>query len=797
MKTLKYAGRFLMRSKSYTIINLLGLAFSLVCCIVLMRYIHRELTVDSHCIDPQHIIIPLRDIDGNVHPGSPEEGWSDTDSAYIPENKIVEQCRLQAQQKDNVKYKNSHYAMNIMAVDSTFFHFFRYPVLTGEARLTAPDDAVITRQYARRLFGKENPVGKVVEYYGKDVIIRGVIDEPGCKTLLRFDMLVSYNLVKQWQRMDISLKRVLPGVDLDEINQVSNVFKKDKNGNSIRWKFIPWEDFYWENAIGHDDDYDSIMQFGNHTHLYILSGVAILLLLVGILNFINIYMVFMMKRSKEYGVKKVFGLQRLPLFLQIWLENQLLAVVALLTAWLLVEASQIPVSQLMGERIGYSAFDWQISLGFLVLLPLVTSVYPYIKYNYLSPIASIRSIASNRQSITIRMAFLFLQYIITILLLVLSLYFGKQLNFLLSTPPGYRTEGILRAELFHENNNHLVREEETDRNKRAARYSYIKQQLNECPYIEMWMNSHPSILRGSSFCTLLNDKDTRQNMLTLFPSPNFFHLYDLKVLEGEIPQKFESWSDYKIILNKAAMKAMGYARMEDAFVRSESPLWITFRNGEMEEGGTKLMPVVAVIDDYYPAHLTQGVKPMAFVVGKEDVSGDFIIATKPGKEKEVMELLRKIEKEVYNTEEFNHSWLTDEVSDLYSEDRETAHIYSVFALIAIAISCLGLFGLSLFDIRQRYREIAIRKVNGAGMKDLYLLLFRKYIKVIGGAFIVAVPLSYYLIHIYTRTFIMKAPVGIGIYFIALLVILLISLGTLIWQIHKAANIDPAKIIKSE
>lgn len=114
-----------------------------------------------------------------------------------------------------------------------------------------------------------------------------------------------------------------------------------------------------------------------------------------------------------------------------------------------------------------------------------------------------------------------LQYIITILLLVLSLYFGKQLNFLLSTPPGYRTEGILRAELFHENNNHLVREEEADRNKRAARYSYIKQQLNECPYIEMWMNSHPSILRGSSFCTLLNDKDTRQNMLTLFPSPNF------------------------------------------------------------------------------------------------------------------------------------------------------------------------------------------------------------------------------------------------------------------------------------
>ena len=92
------------------------------------------------------------------------------------------------------------------------------------------------------------------------------------------------------------------------------MYRKDKRGNRIRWKFIAWKDLYWENSIGHDDDYDSIMQFGNRTHLYILSGVTILLLLVGILNFINIYMVFMMKRSKEYGVKKVFGLQRLPLF---------------------------------------------------------------------------------------------------------------------------------------------------------------------------------------------------------------------------------------------------------------------------------------------------------------------------------------------------------------------------------------------------------------------------------------------------------------------------------------------------
>ena len=217
MKTLKYAWRFLMRSKSYTIINLLGLAFSLACSIILMRYIHRELTVDAHSVDPEHIIIPIRDIEGNLHPGSLQQGWSETDSVYIPDHQIVEQCRLMLQQRDNVVYENSNYAMNIAAVDSTFFHFFHYPVAAGEAHLDAPGDAIITQRYARNIFGKENPIGKVLEYYGKNITIKGVIGELGCKSLLRFDLLVSYRLVEHWQRMDISLMRILPGVDLDNL----------------------------------------------------------------------------------------------------------------------------------------------------------------------------------------------------------------------------------------------------------------------------------------------------------------------------------------------------------------------------------------------------------------------------------------------------------------------------------------------------------------------------------------------------------------------------------------------------
>jgi ABC-type antimicrobial peptide transport system permease subunit len=153
--------------------------------------------------------------------------------------------------------------------------------------------------------------------------------------------------------------------------------------------------------------------------------------------------------------------------------------------------------------------------------------------------------------------------------------------------------------------------------------------------------------------------------------------------------------------------------------------------------------------------------------------------------------------EFYGTETVEYTLLEDDVKALYKEDQKIASIYNIFALIAIAVSCLGLFGISLFDIRQRYREIAIRKAHGAGMKDLYQLLFKKYLAVLGASFVVAVPIAYSLIHQYTADFVVKAPIGIGIFVLALMLVAVISMGTLYWQIRKAANIDPATMMKSE
>ena len=279
---LKMAVRFLMRARSYTIINLLGLAFSLACSIILIRYIHRELTVDANCVDAETVVVPLMDMDGNVVPSSTMY----TDTVYISNDQITERCRIVPLEHTNVVYENSNYNVNLLAVDSTFFHFFTYPLVAGTVAMEGDNAAILTRQFAERLFGNANPVGKVLVYDGKSVVVQGVIDNPSCKTTWQFDLLVSRSL-QEWSRMNIELLRVLPGIDLEAINKVSNIYRETKYAGLHRNEFVRWKQLYFNQSIVWKD---SLMNHGDKSYLLILSGVALLLLAVGILNFVNLYM---------------------------------------------------------------------------------------------------------------------------------------------------------------------------------------------------------------------------------------------------------------------------------------------------------------------------------------------------------------------------------------------------------------------------------------------------------------------------------------------------------------------------
>ena len=802
MRTLKYAARHLARAKSYTLINVVGLALSLGCCIMLARYLHREYTVDTHCVDRERIVVPLQDIDGNVYPSILNPEWLTLDSTYLADNQILERCRLILLQNDLVQRGESRYQAHVLAADSSFFHFFRYPVQVGEAVLHAPTDAVLTEACAHRFFGHENPVGQVLNYNGQEVTVRGVIGEPACKTTLHFDMVVAYNLSDQWIRMPWELLHVLPSVDLSAINRQANAYRPVQNskddvlqlGRQLRYQFLTLEEFYFDQTSG-DEGIRLMRSQGNLRYLHLLTGVAVLLLLVGMLNFVNIYMVLLMKRSKEYGIKKVFGLHRLPLFLQIYAENFLLCAGALLLAWTLVEVGQPILNRQVDDAIGYTAFDAWLSFGFLLLFPLLTSLYPYLRYNYRPPLLSLRTIGTTRQSVTVRMGFLFLQYLVTLLLLVLSVYFVRQLYLWLDTPPGFRTKGIVHVNLSHERQDYMNTSEEEQRAE-YARQQAVAQRLESCPYVNKTLPiNHGGVLSQGFLSTLINDRNEQVKTTTFFVQPGFFDLYDIPVLKGRISDEDKG---YQMVLNRRAMEMFGYRNHEEAFVRSETALWIfKAANGRITEGGTELMPVTAVVEDYCNGHLSLGRLPMAFIINTGIAGGERALSVAPGHERDLKDYLLQTVQEVYHSDEYIYSRLSDEVAAIYANDRRVAYVSSAFALIAIVVSCLGLLGVSLFDLRQRYREIAIRKVNGAKQKDLYRLLFRKYAVVLGAAFAVSVPVVWYIVQRYTADYVVKTPLQAWMFLAALGAVASLSLGTLWWQVRRAASANPVESLKRE
>ena len=789
MKTLKYAWRFLMRSKSYTIINLLGLAFSLACSIILMRYIHRELTVDTHCIDREHVYAICTNTEGNRGLSGLKQYNYDTISI---DNRFVEAMTTYIPlEKDYVISGTNRIPARCLVTDSVFFQLFHYPIVQGKLSLTTPQSALLTEKYARKIFGNENPIGKVLRYSnGKDITVEGIVGEPECKTTINFDIILSSKLSQHWERMNTELYRFLPGTDINAINKTGSVPRyindPEYDTRTHTFSLISVKDIYWDGSL--TDREPAMFLSGNHSHLIILSGVCLLLLLTGILNFINLYLVALLRRGKEYGLKKVFGVCGRTLFANIWIENTLLVLSALLVSWLIIEIMSAPTEYLFDIHFSYTAFDGWLSASILLLLPVITSIYPYIKYNYTSPILSIRSIGAQSHSKHFRMFFLGAQYIITFLLVVLSLYFNRQLGMLLSTEPGFRTKNIMNVNLVYESKDFSSYTYESMQQRRQ-RVMQLDNELNACPFIELYEPSYENILTPTFGTNYLNNKGEKVFLNIHYATPAFFKLYDIKVIEGEIPDINKENRRTVFVVNKAALKALGYTSINGVGVIEE--------NQKKANANASLQPIVAVVEDYFEGHLTSGIKPTIYPVGAR-FSGDlYQIAYTPGKKKEVIDFLRNLEYKVYGSEDFEYTFLEDDIKAMYTQDRQTATIYSIFAGMAIIISSLGLLGISLFDIRQRYREIAIRKVNGASAKDLYRLLFRKYITVLIIAFVIAIPLAYYLINTYTQDFAVRAPVSIDIFIISLLLVIIISLGTLAYQIQKAAYINPTQIMKTE
>lgn len=790
MKILLLAIRSLSRFRLYTAINIVGLAMSLACVIILCRYIHRELTTDHFIKDLDRVYYTVLDRSTEKQPfiaSSFDKALPDLSA----EASIETMSSHIAQAHDRISYNNKKFDVKLLAVDSNYLKIITYPILKANRvpLLAQPDEAVLTKEFAQKVFGDTDPIGQtIVHASGNTATVTGILDIPGTQVSYPFDLLVSEGLQENWKRLATQLVCLKPHTDAGDINKRFDYYTETQSwGSGVRIQLFPLKKFYFDKQIS--CYYDACLK-GDYSHIIILSIVAALLLIVGVFNFVNIYTVLMLKRAREFGMKKVFGANSRQVALQLYLENLFMTIIALFIAGIFIELSQGIVYGIMGiPLITNTQFSVLLSVGILLLLPVITSVYPFFRYNYSAPITSLRSINRGGGSTISRSLFLGLQYTITIILIVVSIFFIKQLNFMLNTDLGYRTEHIIKTQLLHDPTSD--KEWEEARQKAMLIYQKVETTpllsayaFGNAPYSPRYTT--PIKVPGGEY----------KDIVCQSVSENYFKLFNIQLKDGRLwdnASESYTYTDYNVIINETAQKLFNIKNLNGAILEAERP----FIFSSMEEfNKIPQYNIVGIVKDFSTGHLSTATLPILYYYYKDDPREAFMAHIPDGKEQEAISFLKQLYQEVEGGE-FNYTFISEEIRNMYNKDEQISYIYSVFAIIAILISSLGLFGLSLFDVQQRYQEIAIRKVNGATTFIMMQMLLQKYYKLLGIAFLIATPISWLAISWYLENFAHKAPVSWWIFVVALIITGGISLVTLIWQIHKAAETNPAKAMKSE
>ncbi|MCD8043448.1 MAG: ABC transporter permease [Tannerellaceae bacterium] len=797
MKILNQAIRSLSRNKLYSYINMIGLTLSLSCFIILSSYVYQETTVDHFCEHPDDVyLLTIQRSNGQTHIGTTEHVEFTADQRNpLDDPAIKYQSTFIILEDDFVSYNEYDYNATVLAADSLFLKIVTFPVVTGSSRLDQPNQALLTEEFARKLFGKENPVGKSIRYSsGKYVTVTGVIGKTSTKSSFTFDVMISKNLHTGWMYMPYNVVLLEPGTDYKTLNKKNEDFLALEShfGIPVRYQFFPLKKFYFDNSI---TLYNTVIQKGNSSSIWVLSIASVLILILGLFNFINLYTVIVVKRSREFGVKKVYGAGGTKIFTQLLTENILLTGVSLLLSWCTVEIFYWILNDYFQINIQTSfRFNVLLTISLLVSLSLIACLYPYLKFTYSTTVTSIRNTTFSNYSLAFRMIILSIQYIFTLSLIVSACYFMVQLNYMLHTDVGYNTKNIIQSSLirFNKTYDNAGDSYEDTQNQMTGMANRIKESTLFF-HVTGNVASPNSLPSGAIFSKEGFDP---QAFHFEYVSQTYFDLFEIELKEGRLwdPEK-DKFTQYRMIINETAQQLFNIQNLEKDFLQPESRMWWVYDGEGMDTNPP--YEIVGVVKDFKIGHLSGKTPPVAFFFSPNDIGENVIASVVPGKKQEAIRFLQEIHKEYVMGGEFTYLFLEDEIAAMYETDKQTTYIYVLFAIIAILISCLGLFGISLFDIRQRYHEIAIRKVNGALSAEIMQMLLKKYVRLFLLSSIVSIPVSYLAINYYTKDFAHKTPLSGWIYILAFILTASVSFLTLYYQVKRAADMNPAETIKSE
>ena len=800
----KTAIRNLLKNKFYSLINITGLAVGLATCLLIWLYVTDELGYDRYNVNADRIYRANSEIrfGGNyldLAVQVPQLG-----PAMVHELPEVEQyARIQWYGSFHVRKGNDNVLEGRVAyADSTLFSVFTLPMIDGNpvTALQEPRSLVMTARMANKYFGRTNAVGQVLLV--NDSIpykITGVIRDIPTQSHFNFDFFVpmrenansradnwlgdqnfaTYLLLRPGTNVKKLEKEMNDLLDRHETPQLTTAIHQSlsefkKSGAFIRGNLIPMTDIHL-----HSNRVAELDANGNILYVYIFSAIAFFILAIACVNFMNLSTARASNRAKEVGIRKVMGSLKHNLVFQFLMESILIAFVALGLGLLLASLALPYFNQLSGKEIASAGLFRPAMLGFLIFLILVVGIlagsYPAFFLAAFQPVDVLKGrLAGGFRRSWLRNSLVVFQFAISIILIIGTLVIENQLNYIRNRDVGYDRSQVLvidHTEVFG-NNTTAFRNE-------LLHISGVRN-ASMTPYIPTgyWNN-------GNSFFTSpAKDPQTAINMHVWTVDQDYIPTLRMKMEAGRNFSSQFPTDSTGLIVNEAAWRFMGSPNIASKILYA----YVTPTT-------TKPFHIIGVVKNFNFNSMREVVSPLCLVLGK--ANQNVSVRINGGDVSAVTEHIKEVWRRMAPGQPFSFTFLDDSFNRLYTAEMRTGRIALTFAVLAILIACLGLFGLVTFAVEQRTKEIGIRKVLGAGTNSIVGMVAKDFLVLVGIAALIAFPVAGWGMHRWLQGF--AYPVGLNWWIFALagMAALLIALFTVGFRALNAAMINPAKTLRAE
>jgi len=784
----KIAWRNLVKHKAFAAINIAGLAIGMACSIFILLWVQNELSYDRfHKNAGQIYRITARAGDFNAAvncAGMPPEL-----KLQIPTVKNFVRISHPASNVFEVGTRKFE-EKNVFYADSTFLEVFSFPLVKGNRKtaLMRPDAVLITEDMATKYFGQENAIGKSLrKNNGDNVTVTGILANIPSNSHLQFDFILPTSSIAQtdndlrtstWMnfnyysyiQLDKNFKSTTSAVE--NLNrQINKIYKEHVDQAKLKVEFalqpltrIHLHSNYQVDITGH----------GNVQYVNIFFVVALFILAVACINFMNLATARSARRAKEVGLRKVVGADRKQLIGQFLGESVLISflslVIAIGTVWLLLPA----FNDLAGKDLSIYLFDGKL-LVTLISIALITGLisgsYPALFLSRFRPVqvlkGNMRKMGTN---LVFRNGLVVVQFVVSIVLLAGTAVVYKQLTFIKNMNLGFDKSNMLYLPMTGEMwGKQQALKTELKSNPLTANYTII--------------NDIPTNLTSGSVDVDWEGKDPKSQIVfpTLFVDENFVSAFQMQMLAGRSFSTGFKADSNNYILNEKAVKVMGM----DVATAVGKPLRL------WESKGT----IIGVVKDFNYKPIQNPIEPL--IIGLNRWGGFAVVRTQPGKTEATIKALGKISSSLNPAYPFSYGFLDQDLANLYKGEERMGQLFNLFAILAIFISCMGLYGLSAFMAEQRTKEIGVRKVLGASVFNVVYLLSTGFAGLIIIAVVIAVPLAWFAINSWLKSFAYRINADWTVFLAACVAVLIIALVTVSYESIKAAIASPVRSLRTE